>query len=263
MSKVKVRTAEQPLRKLLFPAAALALGAAFVVGTGAVNAQDEEAAAEGIDGTWTVDTSIGDFEDFSSSWVGFRVAEVLNPGGEVDAVGRTPLVSGGLEASGTTIENAVIEADLTGIISDRPRRDGAIQRSLGTSEFPAATFQSTEPVDLGAVPADNEPFSVSVPGTITIRDVSQDATLELDGQRVGDVVVVVGTLPVDFTSFGVTMPTAPIVVSVEDSGDLEWQLFLTRGEAMADDMADDATADEGDEMADDADTMTEDDAADE
>ena len=83
----------------------------------------------------------------------------------------------------------------------------------------------------------------------TIRDASQDVTLELDGQRVGDVVVVVGTLPVDFSSFGVTMPTAPIVVSVEDSGDLEWQLFLTRGGDMAeDDMADDEMAD--DEAAD-------------
>ena len=92
MSKVNVRAAEQPRRKLLLPAA-IALSAAFVVGTAvAVEAQDE-AAAEGIDGTWTVDTSIGTFDDFSSSWVGFRVSEVLNPGGEVDAVGRTPVVS--------------------------------------------------------------------------------------------------------------------------------------------------------------------------
>lgn len=238
MSKSKVRTAEQPLQKLLLPAAALALGAAFVVGTGAVLAQDEGAATDGIDGSWRVDTSIGDFADFSSSWVGFRVAEVLNPGGEVDAVGRTPLVSGQLEASGTVIESAVIEADLTAITSDRSRRDPAIQRALETAEFPTATFTSTEPVELGAVPADNEPFSATVPGTLTIRDVSQDVTLELDGQRVGDVVVVVGTLPVDFTSFGVTMPTAPIVVSVEDDGDLEWQLFLRRGESMAEEMTD-------------------------
>lgn len=243
MSKVHVRTADSPLRKLLLPAA-IALSAAFMVGTaGAVQAQDET--ADGIDGSWSVDTTIGSFEDFSSSWVGFRVAEVLNPGGEVEAVGRTPVVSGQLEAAGSVIESALIEADLTGIISDRERRDGAIQRALGTAEFPLATFTSTEPVDLGAIPADGEPFSASVPGTMTIRDVSQDVTLEMQGQRAGDVVVVVGTLPVDFTSFGVTMPTAPIVVSVEDSGDLEWQLFLTRGDELA-----------GDEMVDGDDEMT-------
>ena len=245
MSKVRVRTAEQPLRRLLLPATALALTAAFVVGVGAATAQDDESSA-GIDGTWTVDTSIGSFDDFSSSWVGFRVAEVLSPGGEVDAVGRTPVVTGQLDAAGTVIENAVIEADLTGIISDRERRDGAIQRALGTADFPTATFVSTEAVDLGAVPADNEPFNVSLPGTLTIRDVSQDVELQLDGQRVGDVVVVVGTLPVDFTSFGVTMPTAPIVVSVEDAGDLEWQLFLTRdADTAEEDMAEDEMAEEG------------------
>lgn len=230
----------------------LALAAALIIGSGAVYAQDaqepvvdEAAATSDIDGTWAIDTAIGDFEDFSSSWAGFRVAEVLSPGGEVDAVGRTPVVSGTLSASGTVIESVEIEADLTAIISDRPRRDDAIQRALGTNQFPVATFTSTEPVDLGTVPA-GDPFTASVPGSITIRDASQDVTLELTGQRVGDTVVVVGTLPIDFTSFGVTMPSAPIVVSVEDSGDLEWQLFLTRGGEVADDeMTDEEMAGSG------------------
>jgi polyisoprenoid-binding protein YceI len=262
LSKVRVRTPEQPLRRLFMPAAALALGGALVLSVGATYAQDaQEPMAEGIDGTWSIDTTIGDFEVFSSSWAGFRVAEVLNPGGEVDAVGRTPVVSGQLEASGNVIESAVIEADLTAILSDRSRRDDAIQRALGTADFPTATFASSEPVELGAVPADNEPFSVSVPGTVTIRDTSQDVTLELDGQRVGDVVVVVGTLPVDFGDFGVTMPSAPIVVSVAESGDLEWQLFFTRADEMADeemtdeDMAEDEMA--ADEMAEDEDASEE------
>lgn len=235
MSNVRVRSLERPRSLRLIPVAALGLGAALVLGVANAYAQEaEEPADGGIDGSWAVDMEIGDFEDFTSSWVGFRVAEVLNPGGEVEAVGRTPSVAGQLDAAGTVIESAVIEADLTAIISDRPRRDDAIQRALGTDEFPIARFTSSAPVDLGAVPVEGEPFTASVPGSITIRDVSQDVTLELTGQRVGDVVVVVGALPVDFTSFGVTMPTAPIVVSVEDSGDLEWQLFLTRAADTAD-----------------------------
>jgi polyisoprenoid-binding protein YceI len=239
VSQTLVRTADSPLRRLLVPAAALSLSAALVLGAGATYAQDAEepmadevTAADGIDGTWTVDTTIGDFEaDFSSTWVGFRVSEVLNPGGEVDAVGRTPVVSGQLSASGTVLESAVIEADLTAIVSDRPRRDGAIQRALGTAEFPSAAFVSSGPVELSAVPGE-EPFTVSVPGSMTIRDVSQDVMLDLTAQRVGDVVVVVGALLVDFTAFGVTMPTAPIVVSVENEGDLEWQLFFRKDAAM-------------------------------
>lgn len=232
MNTVRVVALEQPRSLRLLPITAFALGAALVLGSAGAYAQEPAEsptdAAEGIDGTWNVDTDLGDFADFSSSWVGFRVAEVLNPGGEVEAVGRTPAVSGQLTASGTVIEQALIEADLTAIISDRPRRDGAIQSALETAEFPTATFVSSAPVDLGAVPVEGQPFTASVPGVVTIRDVSQEVTLELTGQRVGDVVVVVGALPVDFTSFGVSMPTAPIVVSVADAGDLEWQLFLTR-----------------------------------
>ncbi len=84
-------------------------------------------------------------------------------------------------------------------------------------------------MDLGAVPVEGEPFMATVPGVLDIHGVDQEVSLELTGQRVGDVVAVVGTLPLDFTSFGITMPTAPIVVSVEDSGDLEWQLFFSKG----------------------------------
>ncbi len=191
----------------------------------AVDSADETRAA-GIDGTWAIDTEIGDFGDYSSSWAGFRVAEVLEGLGDVFAVGRTPAVSGTLEAEGSTIQSAVIEVDLTTITSDQPRRDPAIQRALDTVTYPTAVLETREPVDLGAIPVDGEPFAASLPGTLTIRGTSQDVDVQITGQRVGDVVVVVGTLPVDFTSFGVTMPTAPIVLSVEDTGDLEWQLFF-------------------------------------
>jgi len=72
-------------QRLFLRSAAAALGAALVLGVaGATSAQDEAAADGGIDGTWLVDTSYGTFaEDLTSgSWAGFRVNEVLNPGGE-------------------------------------------------------------------------------------------------------------------------------------------------------------------------------------
>jgi polyisoprenoid-binding protein YceI len=239
VSKVRVRPIERPGARLLLLVAIVALGMAAIVGSSAARAQDPEEPVEsapaaevdataGIDGTWTVNTDIGDFAEFSNSWVGFRVAEVLNRIGDTEAVGRTPSVGGELVVTGNTIESATIEADLSGIRSDQSRRDPAIQRALNTRDFPTATFVSSGPVDLDAVPVDGEPFAASIPGTLTIHGVSQDATLDMDGQRVGDTVVVVGSLPVDFTAFDVTMPAAPVVVSVEDNGDLEWQLFFSR-----------------------------------
>jgi polyisoprenoid-binding protein YceI len=247
--KVQVHPLPQQ-RGFVLALAAMAMAAALVVGSRGVYAQESQeptgsavtespaavqspvtdtTEAGGIDGTWTLDTELGDFEDFTSSWVGFRVAEVLDNIGEAEAVGRTPAVSGELTVAGTTLESASIEADLTGIRSDQSRRDPAIQRALETSDFPTATFTSSAPVDLGAVPVEGEPFMATVPGVLNIHGVDQEVSLELSGQRVGDVVAVVGTLPLDFTSFGITMPTAPIVVSVEDSGDLEWQLFFSKG----------------------------------
>jgi polyisoprenoid-binding protein YceI len=238
--KVRIRSIERQRSPLLLLGAAVALASAAIIGAGAVRAQEAEEPVEsmaaelstdaaGIDGTWTVNTEIGDFEDYSGSWVGFRVDEVLERLGEVDAVGRTPVVSGELTVTGSTIESAIIEADLTAIESDQARREPAIQRALNTRDFPTATFQSSKPVELGAVPVDGEPFEASVPGVLTIHGVSQDATLDITAQRVGDIVVAVGALPMDFTSFEVTMPTAPVVVSVADHGELEWQLFFERG----------------------------------
>ena len=71
-------------------------------------------------------------------------------------------------------------------------------------------------------------MAVTVPGELTIHGVSIPVEAEMEAQVVGDVVVVVGRLPLDFTEFGITMPRAPIVVSVEDAGSLEWQLFFRR-----------------------------------
>lgn len=183
----------------------------------------------GIDGTWRLDTSLGDFADFSSAWVGFRVAEVLNRIGEAEAVGRTPVVSGSLQVSGTVIESVLIEADLTTITSDRSRRDRPIQLALETREFPMATFESSGPVDLGTLPVEGEPFQATVPGTLTVHGVGQRVEIDLTAQQVGESVAVVGALPFDFTTFGIEMPSAPIVVSVQDEGNLEWQLYFTRG----------------------------------
>jgi polyisoprenoid-binding protein YceI len=232
MTSLRHPSLDRPRRLKALLVAVLAL-AAIAAGGALVQAQDASpalspAAEAGIDGTWTIDTEIGDFSDYSSSWVGFRVAEELQGLGNVEAVGRTPVVSGSLLAAGTSIDAATIEVDLTTITSDQPRRDPAIQRALDTVTYPTATIASRGPADLGALPAEGEPFSATLPATLTIRGISQDVDVPLTGQRVGDVVVVVGTLPIDFTAFDVTMPTAPVVLSVEDTGSLEWQLFLRR-----------------------------------
>ena len=73
----------------------------------------------GIEGEWVVDTSIGEFsfEDATSSFVGFRVAEELATIGATEAVGRTPTVDGRLTVEGTTVVEVSVTADMTDIVT--------------------------------------------------------------------------------------------------------------------------------------------------
>src|SRR3954451_750469 len=96
--------------------------------------------SEALDGIWNVNTTIGSVGDYSSSWAGFRVNEVLSNIGDSTAIGRTPGVSGQLTLSVSTLSATTVDVDLTTITSDQPRRDPAIQRTLETSSFPMATF---------------------------------------------------------------------------------------------------------------------------
>lgn len=190
----------------------------------------EQPGAGAVDGTWTVDTSVGEFSfaDATSSFVGFRVGEELANIGRTEAVGRTPAVSGTIELQGSTLVGAVIEADFTQITTDRERRNGAVQRALETSEFPTATFQLASPVELGSVPADGESISVTVAGDLTVHGVTQPIEFPLEAQVVGDLIVIVGQFEIEFADFGVSVPSAPAVLSANDFGTVEVQLFFSR-----------------------------------
>ena len=188
------------------------------------------AAESGVTGTWSVDTSIGEFsyEDSTGTFVGFRVEEELTGIGSTTAVGRTPEVTGTLVIAGTTVSDVTIEADMTAITTNEGRRDDKVQSALGTDEFPAATFVLTEPIELGTAVESGESVSVPATGELTIHGVTTPVTIPLDAQVVGENIVVVGSLDVVFADYGVNVPSAPVVVSAEDEGVIELQLFFSQ-----------------------------------
>ena len=185
----------------------------------------------GLDGSWSIDTSIGEFsfENATSSFVGFRIDEELATVGATTAVGRTPAVGGSFALNGAVITETTVEADMTEIVTNASRRDQAVQRALDTATFRTTKFTLTSPIDLGAIPAENEPVSATAVGDLTIKDATQPIEILLEAQLVGDLIVVVGAVEIAFADWGVEVPTAPIVASVEDHGILELQLFFTRG----------------------------------
>jgi polyisoprenoid-binding protein YceI len=205
-----------------------------VTASSVASASSSSGSTSDIEGSWSVDTYVGDFtvdDTTTATFVGFRVEEVLNSIGSATAVGRTPDVTGSVTIEGTTLTSAAFTADLTTIVSDESRRDDSIQRALNTSANPEATFVLTEPIDLGAGAADGELVTVTASGDLTINGVTNPVEITLQAQLVDQAILVTGTTEVSFADFGVSAPTSPAVLSVEDHGAVEVQLWLAPQEA--------------------------------
>ena len=184
----------------------------------------------GIAGRWQVDAASGSFDlqQATGSFVGFRVDEVLRGLGDFTVVGRTGDVSGAVTLSEGELVSVTAEADLTGLATDSSQRDQRMHQALGTASFPIASFELAESIALPDGAASGEPFSDQAAGDLTIKGVTNRAVFDIEAQLVDDVIVVVGSSPVVFADYGITAPTAPVVISVADNGIIEFQLLLTR-----------------------------------
>ena len=182
-----------------------------------------------VPGIWTIDHTIGDFADFTSSFAGYRVQEELVSIGAKTAVGRTPGVEGSFTIAGKTISEAEFTVDMTTLQSDHGGRDNAMRdEAIETNRFPTARFSMTEAIELDAIPVDGTRTSVEATGDLTLHGVTKEVTILLDAERTGNVVAVTGQIDISFAKYDIETPTALGVLSVEDHGILEVQLFLTK-----------------------------------
>lgn len=178
----------------------------------------------GADGTWTVKP--GNDQNF----VGYRVTEKLFANiSDTTATGRTDSVTATMTIDGTTVKDVTVTADLRDLQSDNSFRDGRIRsEGLESDKFPEAKFVLTEPITLSAPPAAGDTVNVEAKGKFTLHGVTKDVTISLQGRWDGKQVQVVGSLPIAFSDYGITAPTAPAVASVDDHGEMELQLFFDR-----------------------------------
>ena len=188
-----------------------------------------ETTPDGVEGTWTVDTESGefDFETATGSFVGFRVEEQLANIGAATAVGRTGELTGTLTIDGTSVTEASFEVDLTTITTNESRRDRRVQEALHTDQHPTATFELTEPIELGEG-VESGQVAVDAVGDLTVNGVTRPFTIPIEAELVEGTIVVVGSTEIVFSDFDVEVPSAPVVVSAEDRGTLELQLLFTR-----------------------------------
>lgn len=188
-----------------------------------------------IGGIWNVDTTVGQFNDgcltdvCSSTFAGFRIDEVLSGIGDKTVVGRTPGVEGQILVEGTTVTGGQFIVDMTGLITDSGARTGAIRsQAIETDAFPTATFELTSSLDFGEVPGGDEQVTVTAAGNLTVHGVTRAVEMPLTAELQNGVIVVFGQLELALADYGIDTPSAPIVVSVDDTAVLELQLFLTR-----------------------------------
>jgi polyisoprenoid-binding protein YceI len=188
--------------------------------------------SDSVDETWMIDTSFGDneFPFDGNTYVGYRVVEELASIGGFTAVGRSTVVSGSLTIEGTQITAVDVLADLTRLKSDTTARDEIIRsQALESATFPEASFALVEPIELDQIPANDETIKTDAVGELTLHGVSNRITVQLEATLVGDdTIVVVGRIPIQFDDFDIEPPSAAIVLSIEDEGEIELQLFFTR-----------------------------------
>ena len=184
-----------------------------------------------VNATWIIDDEIGsfDFETASGSFAGFRVDEELTVGAVV-AVGRSGGVTGALTIEGGSLTAANIVVDMTTIISNDQRRESAIRRTIDASSFPTASFTLTQPVELPAGLADGETVTVAAVGDLTIAATTNEVTFTITAVlRADGFGIVTGSAGMVWQDFGITPPSAPVVVSIADEGVIEFQLIVTKG----------------------------------
>lgn len=202
--------------------AATATEAATAATATTAPATQPAAEAAGVDGTWTL-------SEQGESFVGYRVEEELATIGYKEAVGRSPTIEATITIAGGQLTGVTVTADLRDLKSDDSRRDGAIRnQALESNRFPMATFELTEPLAVPEGLAAGEPIRVEANGTLTLHGVTRDVTIPIEAELANGVLVLVGSLPIVFADYDIAQPRSPILVSIEDNGVMELQLFLIR-----------------------------------
>ena len=200
------------------PAPRLSLGDVTTTTGAGTTEPSTDTPAEGVDGTWTTT---------DQSVVQYRVKEVLF-GQDTEATGTAEGVAGTAEISGTTVAAVDVEVDMATFTSDESQRDRQFQgRIMETSEFPTATFTLTEPIDLGALPADGEQITVEATGDLTMHGVTKSITFELTAVLTGSTFAANATIPITFTDYGIDDPSGG-PASVGTDGELELLLVFSR-----------------------------------
>lgn len=197
---------------------------AAAAGTAAATASVTATAVASSDSVGTYQVVKGD-----TTFAGYRIKEELRAIGSNTAVGRSPDVTGSLTFDGKAITATEITVSTTALKSDDSRRDNFMQRSgLQTQQFPTAKFVLAQPIAIGTLPAEGAKVKFEATGDLTLHGVTKRVTIPLEGARQAGTVVVAGSLEIVLADYKIEKPLAPSVLSIEDRGQMEFQLVFKK-----------------------------------
>ena len=81
---------------------------------------------------------------------------------------------------------------------------------------------------MGAGPRPVKPSTPAAVGDLTINGVTNQVTIPIEAKLVEGLIIVTGSTDVAFADYDVDTPSAPVVLSVEDRGIMEFQLWFSR-----------------------------------
>jgi len=102
-----------------------------------------------------------------------------------------------------------------------------VRQAIETDTYPTATFKTTQPIDLGTLPADGKTVGVNASGDFTLHGVTRSVTIALQAARQGGIIAVAGSLAILFSDYSVQKPSSFSVLSVDDHGTMELHLLFT------------------------------------
>ena len=130
---------------------------------------------------------------------------------------RTTALSGDVHLDG---RSSVIKIDLQQLSSDQSRRDQYVRRRM-FSNNPIAVFTLEDVRPLPGRFTAGEVVTTQVTGQFKIQGIEVPLIFEIEARDDGDVIFILGRTSFVWADFGMTAPSVPIVLSIEEEVKVE------------------------------------------
>jgi hypothetical protein len=170
-----------------------------------------------LSGNWTV--GVG-------STAGFRARETF-AGMSNDVVGRTSNVSGRVSVAGGKVVSGAFSVDLAAL-KVVGNSSSQFSDRLDVSHYPQASVSIVAPMTLKPDPTSGTTASGNGLARLTLKGTTREVTVMVIARYTGSSWQAVGSIPVAYPLWGITVPDGYGVGSLSDHGTAEFLLILSR-----------------------------------